>query len=41
MGVLRASEVTVPATMDERFTAIFYGRFTGSLNISSGSSRPA
>jgi phosphohistidine swiveling domain-containing protein len=33
MGVLRASEVTVPATMDERFTAIFYGRFTGNLDM--------
>jgi pyruvate,water dikinase len=33
MGVLKASEVTVPATMDERFTAIFYGRFTGNLDM--------
>jgi pyruvate,water dikinase len=33
MGVLREREVKVPATMDERFTAIFYGRFTGNLDM--------
>src|SRR3984957_1045824 len=33
MGVLKASDVIVPATMDERFTAIFYGRFTGNLDM--------
>jgi pyruvate,water dikinase len=33
MGVLRESEVVVAPTMDERFTAIFYGRFTGNLDM--------
>jgi pyruvate,water dikinase len=33
MGVLRESEVVVHSTMDERFTAIFYGRFTGNLDM--------
>jgi pyruvate,water dikinase len=33
MGVLKRSEVTVPASMDERFTAIFYGRFTGNMDM--------
>ena len=33
MGVLRESEVVVHPTMDERFTAIFYGRFTGNLDM--------
>src|SRR5580692_7457880 len=33
MGVLKEREVIVPATMDERFTAIFYGRFTGNLDM--------
>ena len=32
MGVLQEREVVVPATMDERFTAVFYGRFTGNLD---------
>src|SRR5882757_1589360 len=32
MGVLRASEVVVPAFVDDRFTAVFYGRFTGNLD---------
>jgi pyruvate,water dikinase len=33
MGVLRESEVVVHPTMDQRFTAIFYGRFTGNLDM--------
>jgi phosphohistidine swiveling domain-containing protein len=33
MGVLKEREVIVPPTMDERFTAIFYGRFTGNLDM--------
>jgi pyruvate,water dikinase len=33
MGVLRQSEVVVPPTMDERFTSVFYGRFTGNLDM--------
>src|SRR5258707_6190949 len=33
MGVLTEREVVLPATMDERFTVIFYGRFTGNLDM--------
>jgi phosphohistidine swiveling domain-containing protein len=33
MGVLSERDVIVPPTMDERFTAIFYGRFTGNLDM--------
>jgi pyruvate,water dikinase len=33
MGVLREDEVVVHPTMDRRFTAIFYGRFTGNLDM--------
>lgn len=33
MGVLRRGEVVVHPTMDERFTAVFYGRFTGNLDM--------
>jgi pyruvate,water dikinase len=33
MGVLRESEVVVHPSMDQRFTAIFYGRFTGNLDM--------
>ena len=33
MGVLTEQEVIVPPSMDDRFTAIFYGRFTGNLDM--------
>jgi pyruvate,water dikinase len=33
MGVLKSGEVIVPSSMDERFTAIFFGRFTGNLDM--------
>src|SRR5258708_6179081 len=33
MGGLREDEVVVNGSMDERFTAVFYGRFTGNLDM--------
>lgn len=33
MGVLRTDEVVVHPDVDHRFTAIFYGRFTGNLDM--------
>ena len=33
MGVLREAEITVPPHVDERMTAVFYGRFTGNLDL--------